>query len=263
MNLGISTSCFYPMQTEEAFEILCKANIPFCEIFFNADCELNDSFTKSLKNMADSYGVQIPAIHPFTAMLETVFFFSGYNRRTQEGFDQYKRYFHAMNVLGAKYLVFHGDGKGNLFSHHDGLEHLARLCEIAKEYGVTIAHENVSRCKGGNPEYLFEAARQIPDLRFVLDIKQTVRAGEDPYTFIDGLGSKIVHYHLSDHTPTHDCLAPGKGSFDFDKLFTRLGEMNYSGAMMVELYRHNFCELSELFEGYNYLVKKLRSGSFL
>lgn len=36
MKLGISTACFYPLETEKAFELLCHNEIPVSEIFLTA-----------------------------------------------------------------------------------------------------------------------------------------------------------------------------------------------------------------------------------
>ena len=41
--------------------------------------------------------------------MEGMLLFSDYKRRTQDGFEQYKRYFEATKMLGAKYLTFHGE----------------------------------------------------------------------------------------------------------------------------------------------------------
>ena len=49
--------------------------------------------------------------------------------------------------------------------------------------------------------------------RFVLDIKQAVRSGEDPLAMLRGLGSHVVHVHMSDHGEYGDCLLLGKGAF--------------------------------------------------
>lgn len=257
IKLGISTACLYPMLTEEAFEQIARSGVQCCEVFFNADCELKDSFTRELACRSASWGVPIVSVHPFTAALEPVYFFSGYPRRTADGFEQYKKYFHAMNMLGARYLIFHGDAKVNLFSQEAGFEHMARLCEIAKAFGVQVAHENVSRCKSSSLTYLQSLAAQLPDMRFTLDVKQAVRSQVDPLAIVELLGDRLVHLHLSDHSSAGDCLAPGQGSFDFERLFSRLRERHFSGCGVIELYRANFGNFQELTQAYEYLLNKL------
>ena len=44
MKLGVSTSCFYPLETELALEQVGKSGVRNTEIFFNAESELKDSF---------------------------------------------------------------------------------------------------------------------------------------------------------------------------------------------------------------------------
>ena len=262
IKLGISTACLYPMLTEEAFAQIARSGVQCCEVFFNADCELEDAFTRELARRSASLGVPIVSVHPYTAALEPVYFFSGYPRRTEDGFEQYKKYFHAMNILGARYLIFHGDAKNNLFSQGAGFEHMSRLCEMAKSFGVQIAHENVSRCKSSSLSYLEKLAAQMPEMRFVLDIKQAVRSQVNPFDIINLLGNRIVHLHLSDHSAAGDCLAPGKGTFDFESLFSRLREVHFSGCGVIELYRANFGDFGELTQAYGYLLSKLRPASF-
>ena len=48
MSVGISTSCLYPMYTEECLEIIAQNGVELTEIFFNADCELKPEFIDKL-----------------------------------------------------------------------------------------------------------------------------------------------------------------------------------------------------------------------
>ena len=48
MKIGISSSCLYPMYTEESFRLIASQGVPISEIFFNANCELEPRFIKRL-----------------------------------------------------------------------------------------------------------------------------------------------------------------------------------------------------------------------
>ena len=53
--------------------------------------------------------------------------------------------------------------------------------------------------------------RELGELaRFVLDLKQARRSGEDPFNYITSLGNSIVHCHVSDGNDKHDCLPVGE-----------------------------------------------------
>ena len=108
-NVGISTSCFYPMETELALENAAELGIRDFEVHLSTFSELNDGYLKELNKILKHYGARVHSLHPFYSMLESAMFFSDYNeRRFADGVEIYKQFFHAAAKLGAKYLVFHG-----------------------------------------------------------------------------------------------------------------------------------------------------------
>jgi len=124
------------------------------------------------------------------------------------------------------------------------------LMDAADEFGVTIAQENICYCKSKDLDFLDRLRENCGSrTKFVLDIKQAVRTGISPFEIIDRLGKDIIHVHISDNNEKADCLPVGKGSFDFDRLVAELKKIDYNGAMFIELYRHNYGEYSELYDG--------------
>ena len=91
------------------------------------------------------------------------------------------------------------------------------------------------------------------EFRAVLDIKQCRRSGQDEFQFIELLGDKIAQVHLSDGTADKDCLAPGKGEYDFQKLFDALKSHGYDKTAVIELYRDNFGNEEEIKQALEYL----------
>lgn len=257
MKAGISTATFYPALTEVALAQIASLQAQCCEIFLNSFCELQPEFLQQLKRIAQAGGVEIVSLHPFTSSMESISFFTAYQRRVQDGLDLYRRYFEAMKVLGARYLILHGDNRYNPYSEEAGFENIARLCEAAKEYSVQVAHENVSRCKGHSLDYLARLSRAVPDLAFTLDIKQAVRSQVSPFQMVEVLGNRIAHIHVSDHNEHRDCLPPGEGSFDFDGLIHLLKQSNFGGSLVIELYRDNYRTLQDLHKSYEFLKAKL------
>ena len=91
------------------------------------------------------------------------------------------------------------------------------------------------------------------DFKMVFDIKQAVRAGYSPTEFAKEFKNDIIHIHVSDNSPTNDCLPPSKGNFDYRNLFSIMENADYKGDYIIELYRWNFSDPSELAESLDYL----------
>ena len=246
MQFGISSSCFYPLETERSLELVGQAGAKNAEIFFNAPSELTGPLLRELCAIRDRFGMQIAAIHPFMSFAEDFYIFSEYERRFLDSLEFYKYFFSAAQTLGAKWFVLHGARHARIENERYA-ERLFRLNETAKPFGVQIAHENVVHYIGETVEFMaFLQAQLGADFHMVLDLKQARRAGEDPFEFLERVGENVVHLHLSDGDETHDCMPPGTGMFDFPRLFDTLEKLNYSGVGIVELYRHNFSETAEL-----------------
>ena len=96
-----------------------------------------------------------------------------------------------------------------------------------------------------------------PDFGVVLDIKQTRRAGYDYHCFLDAVGEYIRHIHVSDFRQERDCLPPGEGDFDFRRFFSELENIGYSGACIIELYRHSYADEDQIRRAYDYLKNLL------
>jgi sugar phosphate isomerase/epimerase len=78
INLGISSACFYPLETEASLELIGKNGIKTTEIFFNSFGELKDPFVKELLHIKNNYGIEIVSIHPTFSLAESFMLFSGY-----------------------------------------------------------------------------------------------------------------------------------------------------------------------------------------
>ena len=198
------------------------------------------------------------SLHPFTSGYEYMFFFSAYKKRAADAAEFYKKYFHAAAYLGAEYVVFHGDAtRAPFFGMDNYCEVLSMLMETAKREGTTLAHENVSTARAGNPEFMRELHDHFGDgnISFVFDVKQTVRGGYDPHAMLDAMGKDIVHVHINDWKDG-ECRLPYAGALDLDAIISRLESSVYGGKYIIEVYHHNFSELSEITEAGRILREK-------
>lgn len=258
MIAGVSTACLYPKPLEESLYEIAINGAACTEIFINTHSELKKSFAYGVKNMLDRFEMKSPSLHPFTCELEQLMFFSDYERRFNDIMEYYKLYFRFMNIIGADIFVFHG-GKADR-GREFYCERYSKLYRLGQEFGVTVALENVSRCQSGSSAFVRDTARMLGnEFAFVLDTKQAIRAGENPFTFLEAAGSRTVHVHISDSGELGDCLPIGKGRFRFKQFFERLNELNPDASVILELYRSGFGGISELISSYNILVRMIEN----
>lgn len=247
MSIGISTSCYYPLETEESLKEVIKAGAKVTEIFVNSPRELKPSFVDLLKDIADDGGVKVSSLHTFTAAADSYIFYSNYSRRFEDGLDVIKQFSWAAAELGAEYLIMHGDKKVGKLPDEAVAEHFMMIEAAANEYGVHILQENVRNFRSADPEFI-ESMRRLTDDRmlFCLDIKQAIRSGHTPEEMIAAMGDKIRHVHISDHSPASDCLLPGNGLYDFSSLFSAMDKLNYQGDYVIEVYNNCFKSPKEI-----------------
>ncbi|MBE6720060.1 MAG: sugar phosphate isomerase/epimerase [Ruminococcaceae bacterium] len=258
MKIGASTSCFYPVLTEKALDKVIELGFETGEVFFNSSCELEDRFTTEMKKHADSAGMKILSVHPFSSFIENTCIFGEYQRRYDDFIDLYKKQFHAAAVLGADIAVIHGalavqkrDIPEELY-----FDRFASLIELGKAEGVRVCQENVVRFRSQSLDFL-KRMRSVfgDDFNMVFDIKQAIRSGYDPFEIVEEMKDDIVHLHLSDNTPDCDCMPPGRGSFDFKRLFDTMAQANYSGGAVIEIYSKGYDVETELAKSKEYFDK--------
>lgn len=256
MKFGVSTSCFYPELTEKSFEDICRHGLPCAEIFLNTMSELEESYLRELRAVSDCYGTEVISVHPFTCAFEPFMLFTGYERRFKDAVEYHKNYFNAMNILDAKIFVLHGDRAGSKTEPRDYYERFAVLRDLGKSFGITVAQENVVRCRSKELQFLVDMKAYLGgDVSFVFDNKQAVRSGIDYNDFIGALGENIIHVHLSDNNAECDCLPLGKGSLDVRSLLLSLREKGYDGGVVVELYRETLPNTDCIYESVDFLKK--------
>lgn len=254
MQCGVSTSCFYPMETIEALETLQKAGVTCGEIFLNTFSELEEPYVSRLVETVRHGSMRIEALHPFSSGMETFFFASAYDARVEDGIALYRKYFLLAQKIEAPRLVFHGDYCKTPFPFERHCRNFARLRDVGREYGVELCQENVVRSKCGTPDYIRKMRAFLKDdVNFVLDIKQLRRAGVPLNDMLDAMRGHLTHLHLSDETPICDCALPGEGTFDFASLFRALRADHFDGSMLVELYRGDFKDVNSLLRAADYL----------
>ena len=243
MEIGASTSCFYPLETEKALGKVIDLGFKSAEVFFNTSSELEPDFVGEMKKQADDGGMRILSVHPFSSALENTCIFGEYQRRYDDYIGLYQKHFHAAAMLGADIAVIHGGiaRQKRDISDEFYFERFSKLIELGKTEGVRVCQENVVRFRSESLEFLKKMRSALgSDFNMVFDIKQSIRCGYDPFEVLDEMKNEIAHVHISDNTPERDCLPPGKGSFDYARLFSELKKADYKGGYVIEIYSKGF-----------------------
>ena len=255
MDIGISTACYYPLETEKSFARLGEAGVKTVELFFNSRSELDMPLIGEIKAISDYYGMTVNSIHPYLTFGETFLVFSEYYRRFLDSLEDFKRFFEAANRLDSGICVIHGEREPYRIEENAYIERFGIISDEAKKFGVTLTQENVVHFRSSSAEFLSRMRAQLGDaFKLTFDVKQAVRSDIDPLSFARLFGRDIVSVHISDHDARCDCLPPLSGCFDFAALFSIMRGFDYGGNYIVELYRTGFEGEKELMDSY----KKVR-----
>ena len=241
MRCGVSTSCFYPLQTEEALKQAALTGAPCTEVFFNTFGEIEPEYISRLKFISQEYSLPVVSVHPFSSNMEPFFFATDYYGRLQDGIQLYKKLFAAAQSLGAHIAVMHGDYRESFYEFKDYCKNYKTLQNIARQYGVHLCQENVVRCCCATDTAVSRMRDILNDeAEFVLDTKQALRAGIRPEDMLKAMNGRLAHIHISDYSDEHDCVLPGKGKMNYTAFFNRLKQCGYNADMVIELYRTGF-----------------------
>lgn len=257
LDVGISSACLFPLDTIGSVIACNEAGFDVEEIFINTDSELHGAYFKRLKKAVTERNIRVTSIHPFTSGYENVLFFVGYDKRVRDAAEYYKKYFNAAAELGAKYVIFHGN---NMKTPFCGFERYAEIFSYinskAKPFGVELIHENVSFSIAAEPHNIRKLREACPEMRFAYDAKQSCRGGFDPYAVLDAIGGAVAHVHINDYDlKNRECRPPCKGELDLCRILKKLRSVGYNEDMVVEVYRENFIDISELSESAKELKK--------
>ncbi len=260
MRIGISTASFTGKKlTEDAFEVIHQLEIPCCEVFLASFSEYTKKFAELINERKGD--TEIVSIHTLNQQYEPDLF-SRMERPRKDSETILSKVARAAKIIGARYYTFHGPAMLRRVPYHFDYERLGtraeELCSFIskKGGGLELCYENVHWCYFSNPDYITHLKPYAPSLRTCLDVKQALQSGFAPEKYIETMGERLTNVHLCDYNNDKTYL-PGKGSYDFERLFGELLTRGYNGDAMIEVYSSDYESFDELKYCHEYLQECL------
>ena len=101
--------------------------------------------------------------------------------------------------------------------------YLNKMVEVAKEYGVTLCHENEKEIYGDTLERVLEISKNVKGLGFVYDPANYVQVGADMQKVLDAMHVRSTYFHIKDIISTTGELVPaGYGDGKIKELIERI-----------------------------------------
>jgi sugar phosphate isomerase/epimerase len=122
------------------------------------------------------------------------------------------------------------------------VEILSRLCQEAREIGVTIVLEHIPKGGSEQLENIVAILEQVPSLGFHLDSGHAkLERGYDRWDeYLDHLGPKLLHVHLSENDGTADQHLPLGSSAhrttSWPQHIQKLKGTGYDGTITLEVF---------------------------
>ncbi len=255
MQIGISTaSLFLKRNNEDALPLLSEWGVPCAEVFLTSFCEYAPSFAQTLAARRGNTAVH--SVHVLNTQFEPQLY-AEHPRVVSDAYGWLEQVMQSAVIVGAKNYTFHGIARLKRTFRENFPRFAAETAKIyafCARYGVRLCFENVEWALYNRPGIFTELKRDCPALGGVLDIKQARISGYDWREYLLEMGENLATVHVSDVTAEGKMCLPGEGAFPFPELFSRLRDMGFNGAMLIENYAGDFREVAQLRAAYEYLA---------
>lgn len=95
---------------------------------------------------------------------------------------------------------------------------MAKMAEVAAEYGVTLCHENEKGIYGDNWERCLDILNSVPGIKGIFDPANFVQCGVDTLKAWENLGDRILYMHIKDALPDGRVVPAGCGAGNLAKI---------------------------------------------
>lgn len=195
---------------------------------------------KALKSSADRSGIELYSMHlPFKPYEERDISIADCDIR-QSIITHFSELIKEAADVGIHKFVTHPstpftEAKPREERKKYAMDTLDKLAEIAYREGAVIAVEDmILSCLGNSAEELSELISVNDKLRVCFDVNHLFNNSHKE--FVQKLGSKIVHMHISDYDFIQERhWFPGEGNIDWPALYLALQEIGYKGVWNYEI----------------------------
>ena len=238
--IGLSDCC---MQTSmaEKFKLYAENGIDYMEISRGQNQQFLDLDFTEVKALMEQY----PEVKVWSVHLP----FCPFNKLNIASFDEelvkntveyYKKGIDKIASIGVKIAVIHPSGEPNKPEDREALLEIASTCfaalaEHAKQYGITVAVEDLPRtCLGNCSDDIKKLISKHPDLRVCFDTNHLL--DQRNVDFVREIGDKIITLHVSDYDFLNERhWLPYEGKVNWVELVEALEEVGYNGVWMYEI----------------------------
>lgn len=267
MRTGVSTaSLFLRESNEDALPLLDVLGVRCAEVFLTSFSEYDRKFGRVLSKRKGQ--VCVHSVHVLNTQFEPQLF-NDNPRVKNDSYEWLKKAMETGEELGAEYYTFHGIArirrasrsgeKDNFKAWGKGLKEVSDFCG---KFGIKLCLENVEWAMYNRPGFFGRVLEYCPELSGVLDVKQARISGYPYAMYLKEMKGRLAHVHVSDVDERGRICLPGKGIFDFPELLKRLGDADFDGPLLVEVYKDDFSRPEELKESCNYLDELIYKYSF-
>jgi sugar phosphate isomerase/epimerase len=249
MKIGVSTLALYPNPLEDILPFLEELSVDYCEIIH--EYPLNDVNPE----IFDSYSIK-PTIH---SPISDINISSPNESIRKASVSQIKKSMNLAHQLDAKIVVVHPGQMpflARIFPEkilEYNYNSLAECADYAQELSIKMCVENMPDMEG----YLFKDINDLSNTVKELGVFMTLDVGHAHnigFSTEEMVKSNHLHHiHLSDNDGSfdnHETL--GNGTIDFNDLFERLKDDNYSGILTIEVKNKQ-----EIIESLEFLKKRI------
>lgn len=238
LQLGVSTSAFFPRSLEETFDILAQQPWRAVELMPQTPGECRPAFAETLLSLgADRF--RFRAIH-FPQILAP-FLYNPYPGAFEYGQQLCADIGDLAGALGCTSIVIHAPWENMSAGPflEATLANFRRLCDMCARHDVLVALENTPSAPLSNsPESMVDFAKLVDrsNMSFTVDITHAYQLGQDPMIYLESL-PEIAHVHASDYNTATDQrhTPPGDGVVDWPSIIGALRARKFNGNFILEL----------------------------
>ncbi len=202
----------YADSFEEQLTALNEFEIENIEIRFlngkNISVLKRNEVTEAKKKL-DAFGINVSAIGSPIGKIQL-------DGDINDHLESAKRIFESANIFDTRYIrvfsFYAPNGKDIADMKSEVLYYLEKFVVLAREYGITLCHENEAKIYGDTPKRCKELLDHFSgELKCVFDMGNFVLEGAEPYTAYELLKEDIAYFHIKDALSQGAIVPAGKG----------------------------------------------------